>query len=377
MKMYCMALVAAATVWSVCGLLPTALHTTNTRISASRHRLLGYDQSLLYSSVATAATATGSSPIPIINDLQSELNAEGLGLCHGILHASGVRRLSDLKALTPDQITRMGVDNFDSRELVRVMNKLTFRNDGEQQQQQRKLSALVDGAFDRPSLGRFDVIPRQDFEMQVICAKNDIFKGRLFTVEQCEQLNRMAEYHAYKSIATNSIGAGWTNEIYTLTAQHMQCKNVPGMLSTTRHIFDQLKRELYPLFNGRIVPCSIEFESDSEPHLVKYDGKAKGTEMHTDNSEYIYITLNVVLSDDTDFSGGGTYIETIDETIHLKQGEMLIHLGDLEHAGRDIHSGVRRLLISFFACQWEDAKLNIPNSEMSREALAANHALRE
>eukprot|EP00957_Ditylum_brightwellii_P076323 5800960-Ditylum_brightwellii.AAC.1 len=76
--MYCMALVAAATVWSVCGLLPTALHTTDTRISASRHRLLGYDQSLLYSSVGTAATATGSSPIPIINDLQSELNAEGL-----------------------------------------------------------------------------------------------------------------------------------------------------------------------------------------------------------------------------------------------------------------------------------------------------------
>jgi len=366
------ALVVASMVRSVCGFLPTNAFSRTARIDRNGG-LFGYDRSVLHSSVVTS---TDASTVPIVHDLQSELNAEGLGLCHGMLHASGVRHLSDLKSLTSDQITRMGFDVFDIRELARVMDKLTLCDAGEHEQ--RELSALVDGAFDRPSIGRFDPLPQQDFEMQVICQQNDIYKGRLFTVEQCEQLNRMSEYHAYKRrSATNTIGAGWTNEIYTLTAQHMLCKDVPGMLPTTKHIFDQLKRAIYPLFKGRIVPTSIQFESDSEPHLVKYDGKAKGTEMHTDNSEYIYITLNVVLSDDNDFTGGGTYIEAIDETIHLKQGEMLIHLGDLEHAGRDIHSGVRSLLICFFACEWKDAKLNIPNSAMSREALAANHALRE
>mmetsp|Transcript_61436 Transcript_61436/g.150366 ORF Transcript_61436/g.150366 Transcript_61436/m.150366 type:complete len:371 (-) Transcript_61436:1383-2495(-) len=367
MMMFYIALVVAFP--SVWGFLPT---NDFSRTDRNGGLFFGYDKTVLHSS---AVPSTDASTIRVVHDLQSELNAEGLGLCHGMLHASGVRRLSDLESLTPDQLARMGFDNFDTRELARVMDKLTSCDRGEHQQG-RELSALVDGAFDRPTIGRFDLTPQQDFEMQVICPQNDIFKGRIFTVEQCEQLSRMSEYHAYaKTVATNTIGAGWTNAIYTLTAQHMPCKDVPGMLPTTKHIFDQLKRAMYPLFNGRIIPTSIQFESDSEPHLVKYDRKAKGTEMHTDSSEHISITLNVALSDDNDFTGGGTYIEAIDETVLLKQGEMLIHLGDLEHAGRDIHSGVRRLLICFFACEWEDAKLNNPNLAMSREALTANHVL--
>ena len=45
-------------------------------------------------------------------------------------------------------------------------------------------------------------------------------------------------------------------------------------------------------------------------------------------------------------------------TIFLQQGEMLIHLGDLEHSGAEITSGVRRVLISFLACEWEDTSLS-------------------
>ena len=357
MQLYFSALVYCSTalVSSGFGLLPPA------------NNVHPADRVSLYSATAVTTDA--------INDLQAELDAEGLGLCHGILHASGVRCLSDLKRLTPGQIVDMGIDNFDRSCLDRVMDMLTFCDDDSALEQQ-DLSTLVAGAFDQPKLERFDPTPKQDFDMQVICAKNDIFKGRLFTEEQCLQVNRMAEYHNYETMTQSTIGSGWTDQIYTLTAQHMPCKEVPGMMSITKPIFDQLKRELYALFKGRIRPSSIQFENDSEPHLVKYDGKAKGTEMHTDNSEYVYITLNVVLSNDSDFNGGGTYIEAIDETIHLKQGEMIIHLGDLEHAGQDIHSGVRRLLICFLACEWVDEALNIAKSDMSREALAANHAAR-
>jgi hypothetical protein len=315
-----------------------------------------YGGSRLYST--TAPPTTRAPPL----DLLAELDSEGLGLCHGILHASGVRRLSDVKTLTDLQIDTMGVDSFDRRNLRRVIDDLLVKDAVIQQQE---LSTLVDGAFDRRIPERFEVVPKQDFALEVISEEHDIFKGRLFTKEQCLQMSRMAEYHAYRGIST--IGAGWTNELYTLTAQHMQCKEVPGFLSTTKPIFDQLRQELYNLFPGRIRQGSILYESDGEPHLVKYHGKAKGTEMHTDNSEYIYITLNVVLSADEDFSGGGTYIKAIDKTIHLQQGEMLIHLGDLEHAGADITGGVRNLLICFFACEWEDEKLNIAKVEEARD----------
>jgi hypothetical protein len=40
--------------------------------------------------------------------------------------------------------------------------------------------------------------------------------------------------------------------------------------------------------------------------------------------------------------------------IHLQQGEILIHKGDLEHSGVDITSGVRRLMIAFLACEWQE-----------------------
>ena len=301
-------------------------------------------------------------------DLQAELDAEGLGLCHGILHASGVRCLDDIKGFLPDQITNMGVDNFDRREMDRVIAKLILKNstrsngsrrfdnkDNEEKKEEEKpvvlCTVISDDVFDN-NISIRENNEKQDFGIIVVNKDHNIFKGRLFTEEQCEQIIRMAEYAAYGSIGT--IGDGWGNEIYTLTAQHMPCKNIPDFLPQTRHIFNNLLQEMYAIFPERICQDSVCYESDNEPHLVKYSGKAKGTELHTDNSKQLCITVNVVLSAKSDFDGGGTYITALNETIHLERGEMLIHLGDLEHAGTEISSGVRHILIAFLACKWND-----------------------
>ena len=305
------------------------------------------------------ATTTTTGGVVQSDQFAADLKGVGLSLCHGILHASGCRRLSDLRMLTPDQITTMGADEFDRPAILRAITNLdeipASRDNGASLSTSSNLSTQVDGAFDKKIRTRFEEAPpSQDFCLEVICAKNNVFKGKLFTPEQCDQLNRMSEYHAYKGIGT--IGAGWTNEIYTLTAQHMACKSVPGFISTTDDIFRQLLKELYSLYPGQIRKGSITFETDGEPHLVKYNGKAKGTILHTDNDPDVAfksITINALLSADTDFNGGGTYISAIDQTVLLEQGEMLIHLGDLEHAGAEITSGVRRLLVAFLACEWE------------------------
>lgn len=151
-----------------------------------------------------------------------------------------------------------------------------------------------------------------------------------------------------------------------LTNIHLYQKNVPGMIPSTQIIMRQLIQELYGMF-PEIVPGSICYENDGEPHLVKYNGKAKGTVAHTDNSEYKFITVNAILSGQDEYSGGGTYITVLDKTIKLSQGQVLIHLGDLEHAGADIKSGVRRLFIAFFACRWKDDLLNKPILENARD----------
>ncbi|CAB9507624.1 P4Hc [Seminavis robusta] len=361
-----------------------------TSFSISQHRNRHPHTAFLFDSKNTKATSPSSLGVTatsiddgtgtLVHDLQAELNGEDLGLCHGILHASGVRRLGDLKGLTDEDIRNMGADSFDRRNIQRVMKDLngqfgTQSADGDIGTQEdpqahpanKLLTTSVDGAFDNNNkiLQRFEAVREQEFCIEPICLEHDVFKGRLFTVDQCEQINRMAEYHAYSKLGV--IGGGWTNEMYTLTAQHIQCKEIIGMIPTTKNVFRQLFRELYELFPNRIRRGSIVFESDGEPHLVKYNGRVKGTAPHTDNSEFVYITVNVVLSAEDEYTGGGTYITELDQTIRLEQGEMLIHLGDLEHSGAEITSGVRRILIAFLACEWEDEALNEEKVEFSRE----------
>jgi hypothetical protein len=138
----------------------------------------------------------------------------------------------------------------------------------------------------------------------------------------------------------------------------MACKTVPGFLPAIDVAFRRLLRELYTLYPGIRQPTgeggdeggNIRFESDSEPHLVKYAGKSSGSPLHVD-TEHVSITINVLLSDSSDFGGGGTYIPAIDRTIMLEQGQMLIHPGCLAHAGADITHGVRQILVAFVECR--------------------------
>eukprot|EP00956_Cyclotella_meneghiniana_P006193 scaffold8100_cov66-Cyclotella_meneghiniana.AAC.2 len=314
--------------------------------------------------------STSAFSIPVgeedVHDLQAELNAEGLSLCHGILHSSGVREMTDLIHLTDVQMVSLGIDSFDTRNINRIKESMAknHRNVDGEIAIVRELNTVRDGAFDRKALSRFEVEEKHNFDMKTICSDNEVYSGKLFSVKQCEHLNRMSEHYAYSQIGT--INSGWTDQIYTLTAQHMACKDVPGMIPRTRLLMRQLFQELYVLF-PEIVPGSICFENDGEPHLVKYNGKAKGTIAHTDNSEFKFITVNAMLSADNEYTGGGTHITNLDKTIRLQQGEMLIHLGDLEHAGAEIRSGVRRIFIAFLACEWKDKELNKPIIENARD----------
>jgi len=286
-----------------------------------------------------------------IHDLYAELKDVGLGLCHGILQASGVRYLSDLSQLTSANIDDMGMDSFDRRAIVQVIDKISKNKDSDP----FKLTTLS------PFLSPFDETFsdetktfQHDFEIKAISEEHHIYKGRLFTKEQCQQLNLMAESHAYKSIG--KFGEGWTSQLYTLTDQHMQCKDIPKFMESTQSIVTQLLEHELPLLFAGILPsqCTFSLESIEEPHLVRYSGKASGTKLHQDSPKITSVTINALLSATSEFRGGGTYIQMSDETIYLEQGEMLIHLGDLEHAGVDITSGVRRLMVAFLKCTWEE-----------------------
>ena len=159
-----------------------------------------------------------------VHDLQAELNAEGLSLCHGILHSSGVREMRDLIHLTDEQMVSLGIDSFDTRNINRIKESMASNgcNVDRESAVVRELTTVRDGAFDRKILSRFEVEEKHNFDMKTICLDNEIYTGKLFSVKQCEHLNRMSEHYAYSQIGT--INSGWTDQIYTLTAQHMACK---------------------------------------------------------------------------------------------------------------------------------------------------------
>lgn len=54
-----------------------------------------------------------------------------------------------------------------------------------------------------------------------------------------------------------------------------------------------------------------------------------------------------MLSDQSEYEGGGTYIHALRRTVILKKGQVLVHPGELYHKGVDITSGERRLVICF------------------------------
>jgi len=107
-----------------------------------------------------------------------------------------------------------------------------------------------------------------------------------------------------------------------------------------------LNRELVKTAS-RAYGAPLRFKSRNTPHLTKYDKKAGNTGVILHNDASVF-TINCLLSEpDADFRGGGTYFEDLDKTIHLDQGEALLHPGAKLHSGKNISAGVRVILVGF------------------------------
>ena len=59
-----------------------------------------------------------------------------------------------------------------------------------------------------------------------------------------------------------------------------------------------------------------------------------------------FITFNLLLSNENDFEGGGTYFDD-GLNLFLEQGDLLIHSGKVKHCGLPIKKGFRYLLVGF------------------------------
>ena len=88
--------------------------------------------------------------------------------------------------------------------------------------------------------------------------------------------------------------------------------------------------------------------------IVKYSASSqKSLDMHKDGS---FISLNIMLSDKSDYKGGGTIFED-GLCYKLDQGEILISSGQIKHGGLKITSGIRYIMVIFTELIFHNVKI--------------------
>lgn len=108
------------------------------------------------------------------------------------------------------------------------------------------------------------------------------------------------------------------------------------ILYSFQNIFEKIQRSYCLLEN-------TEFNI-KDLFVVKYSENAQNSlDLHHDGS---FFTVNILLSNTSDFEGGGTYFND-GTTTFLEQGDMLVHSGMIKHAGLSITKGKRYLLVAF------------------------------
>ena len=103
--------------------------------------------------------------------------------------------------------------------------------------------------------------------------------------------------------------------------------------------------------------------------LVKYamDGQ-RSLRAHTDASPYSFVVL---VSDPTDFEGGGTHFLGTGQTMTLQAGQALIFSGREWHSAAPVTSGTRYVITGFVQRSATGAGLRRPNLLFNRRARLA------
>eukprot|EP00041_Stephanoeca_diplocostata_P025730 m.680396 g.680396 ORF g.680396 m.680396 type:complete len:386 (+) comp22810_c0_seq90:206-1363(+) len=161
-------------------------------------------------------------------------------------------------------------------------------------------------------------------------------KGVL-SAQECKRIIEAAESTA----ATRS--AGWeTERHHNYPTTDFAITSVPVAAAMWN---SSLKQRILPMMN-RLFGLDDEVELHVEDiFIVKYDAHAQsGLRSHRDGS---HMSFNVALNPSTDYSGGGTRFATLDTVVRIDRGDILMHSSGIVHAGVNVTSGTRYILVGF------------------------------
>jgi len=139
---------------------------------------------------------------------------------------------------------------------------------------------------------------------------------------------------------------------YTYAKQTLGCREFPTLAVTVQEAVHTITHAILEFSQehqqGADTTTHLALD-DREPHMVKYDvtkRERQKLDMHTDKSEWTFL-ISLSNGCGMDYTGGGTYFECLDSTVHVQRGHALIFPGKLRHCGQRITSGLRFLLVGF------------------------------
>ena len=88
--------------------------------------------------------------------------------------------------------------------------------------------------------------------------------------------------------------------------------------------------------------------------IVKYDAEGGQAELkpHRDGSVF---SFNIALNQAHEFEGGGTWFNSLGESVKIDEGEMVSHASGILHGGNAITSGRRYILVAFVILEGYDS----------------------
>lgn len=160
----------------------------------------------------------------------------------------------------------------------------------------------------------------------------------LFSADECNSIIAEAEGVAKKR-------GGWsTQRHYSHPTTDIRVQDIP---QTMEWFCENLPTKLFPA----IAACFPNLVKDPEGlrifdvFVVKYNADQQSyLKVHRDSS---LISVTIALNKQTEFEGGGMWVEPLDQVVNLDQGQTVTFASNIRHGGHKVTQGLRYILVGF------------------------------
>jgi len=235
--------------------------------------------------------------------------------------------------------------NDKSKINLTIFNKLLYENnitDLQEIDKYKSISKNIIINFKKKEL--FEILQKTNIKTDIDFIRNNeeltvnrflqrVVIPKIYSKDICKWIINEGEKYALNN-------GGWTNYRHkNYQTTDLPINRIPNIQSFILSSFPDIVSKVIKMYG--VIHARLDV---SDMFLVKYNENLQNElEIHKDGCD---LSLNVSLSEPNDYEGGGTLFTDGIRYI-LEQGDMLVHCGQVKHAGIKITKGNRYILVTF------------------------------